>query len=284
MRVAFSADGLHWSEPIACSNMAAAGDTHNNAFWDERERKYVAITRLRSASPPPQRVVGRSESADFVHWTKAEEVLRGDTSRQTYAMPVFPFCQGYLGLLMIFDIATNKVDCELAWSLDTRRWERVAAGTPLIPRGPEGSHDHGCIFGAAYPIARGGELILYYGGNDLGHNGPRKAFFCRARLRPDGFAAIASQGSSAATVVTRPLTVTGRTLRLTADAADGQVRAAIVGHEECSLDRCRAISADVTGAPVVWRGTTDLTRLRGQSIVVRLEFQNARLYTIAFTE
>jgi len=229
-------------------------------------------------------VVGRTESPDFVHWTKAEEVLRGDVARQSYAMPVFPYCQGYLGLLMIFDIAANKVDCELAWSLDSVRWERVAAGTPLIPRGPEGSHDHGCIFAAAYPVARGGDLNLYYGSSDLGHWGPRKSFFCRARLRPDGFAGVAAQQSSTATMVTRPIAVTGGRLRITADAAGGRVKVGIAGHEECSLERCTPISTDVTGAAVAWRGVNDLARLEGKSVALHFEFQDARLYTIGFTD
>lgn len=262
MQAAFSHDGLHWSAPRACADIAARGDTHNNAFWDARSGKYVAITRLADSTPgKSQRLVGRTESADFVHWTKAVEVLRGDVEKQTYAMPAFPYCGAYLGLVMMFDTKRNVVDCELAWSPDTVRWERVCPGTPLIPRGPEGSHDHGCIYGAAYPMERNGEIILYYGGNDRGHDGPRKGFFCRARLRQDGFVALASEG--AAEVVTKALPCNGRKLRV---EADGDVRVSVVGSD---------FSAKA-GAPI------DVTKFTGRNVQLRFELRDARLYTFAF--
>jgi hypothetical protein len=285
MRVAFSSDGFHWSPAVSCTAIDAIGDTHNNAFWDERSGRYVAYTRLWHEGPDRQRIVGRAESSDFLHWTKAEEVLRGDTGRQAYAMPVFPHAHGYLGLLMIFDIAANTVDCELAWSRDTRSWKRVLPGTALIPRGPEGSHDHGCIFGAAYPIRRAGELVLYYGGNDRGHNGPRKGFFCRARLRPDGYAGAGPvEAGSKAIITTRPVTVSGRRLRITADAGGGSVRAGIVDAEDFSLERCRPVAADVTDAAVEWRGADDLGRLAGRRVRLRFELSSASLYTFSFTD
>lgn len=46
MRVAFSRNGLNWSEPLACPQIEARGDTHNNAFWDARSNQYIAFTRL----------------------------------------------------------------------------------------------------------------------------------------------------------------------------------------------------------------------------------------------
>ncbi len=284
MRVAFSPDGLHWGAAIPCPAIDAIGDTHNNAFWDERSHRYVAFTRLWNTGADRQRIVGRTESPDFLHWTKAEEVLRGGTARQTYAMPVFPYAHGYLGLLMVFDIAANTVDCELTWSGDTRTWKRVLPGTPLIPRGPEGSHDHGCIFGAAYPIRRAGELLLYYGGNDRGHNGPRKGFFCRARLRPEGYAALVPADGARTIVTTRPVEVSGRRLRITADARGGSVRAAIVDAEQFSFEQCRPVAADVTDAAVHWRGADGLGRLSGRRVRLRFELQSSRLYTFSFTD
>ncbi|OHB76516.1 MAG: hypothetical protein A2W31_13560, partial [Planctomycetes bacterium RBG_16_64_10] len=186
--VATSPDGLHWSEFVPCPEIEAQGDTHNNAFWDALTGKYVGITRLWQAG---QRIVGRTESADYRHWTKAVEVLRGapeEPHRQTYALLVFPCANVYLGLLMLFNTREDVVDCELAWSPDTVRWERICPGTPLIPRGRQGSWDNGCIYSAAYPILRGGELRLYYGGSDGPHTGFRAGGLGLATLRPDGFA------------------------------------------------------------------------------------------------
>src|SRR5204863_593439 len=129
MATAFSSDGLHWSSQILCPEIQVPGDTHNHAFWSPELCKYVSITRLKT----DQRLVARTESADFIHWSKAVEVLRGDKLHQTYAMPVFRYAGVYLGLAMMFDTKTDRVSCELAWSPDTIAWERIDPGQPLIP-------------------------------------------------------------------------------------------------------------------------------------------------------
>ena len=128
------------------------------------------MTRLWDGGfPKGERLVGRTESRDFNTWTQAVEVLRAlpeEPGRQTYTLIAFPYANLYLGLLMMFDTETDLVDCELAWSRDTVQWERVCPGTPLIPRGSDGSFDCGCVYGAAYPFLKDGRLQLYYGGSD----------------------------------------------------------------------------------------------------------------------
>ncbi|GAG51720.1 unnamed protein product, partial [marine sediment metagenome] len=214
--MAFSPDGLHWSELVPCPAIDAAGDTHNNSLWHQRLGRYVGITRLWRDG---QRIVGRTESPDFVNWTKAAEALRGvERHLQTYAMPVFRYANVYLGLVMVFDTQSDLVDCELAWSPDTVHWERVCPGTSLIPRGAKGSHDWGCVYAAAYPILRDGELLLYYSGSDGPHTDWRKGSLCLARLRPDGFAGLRPKAADQpGTVTTRPVICSGKHLRLSAD-------------------------------------------------------------------
>ena len=55
MAVCFSPDGVHWSNVVACPEIEVAGDTHNNAFWDEKSGRYLGITRLWADG---QRIVG----------------------------------------------------------------------------------------------------------------------------------------------------------------------------------------------------------------------------------
>ena len=105
--VARSPDGLHWSPLQPCPEIDARWDTHNNLFWDEGNGRYVGITRLWDGR---QRTVGRTESVDFNSWTRAVEVLQAlpnEPDRQTYALIAFPYAQLYLGLLMMFDTATD---------------------------------------------------------------------------------------------------------------------------------------------------------------------------------
>lgn len=120
-------------------------------------------------------------------------------------MPVFPYGGLYLGPLMMFGRASGTVDCQLAASADTLRWQRISPGRPLVPRGPAGSYDCGCIYGALAPIAAANQLLLCYGGSNGPHTGWRDGFFCLARLRPDGFAGLLALGSSPGEVLTQPI-------------------------------------------------------------------------------
>ena len=283
MSVAASPDGLHWSPPVPCPEIAAAGDTHNNVLWDERSRTYVGITRLWADG---QRIVGRTESPEFRTWTKATEVLRGlDPRLQTYAMPVFRYANVYLGLVMIFDTETDLVDCELAWSPDTVQWARVCPGTPLISRGPKGSCDSGCVYAAAYPVVRDDEIRLYYAGSDGPHTDWRKGSLCLARLRPDGFVGMEPAGpSSIGTVITQPVRCLGADLQVSADAAGGSLRVAVLAVDGLQLEDCEPIRADVTDGVVRWRGGRTLAALKGKPVRLQFELKSARLYAFGFAD
>lgn len=283
--VATSPDGLHWSQVVPCPEMEAVGDTHNNLFWDERTSTYVGITRLWDSG---QRIVGRTESVDFERWTKAVEVVRAlpeEQHRQTYTLLVFPYAGIYLGLLMLLGTLDDTVDCELAWSADTVRWQRVCPGTPLIPRGPRGSFDCGCIYAAAYPIARQGELQLYYGGGDDTHMSWRAGALGLARLRADGFAALEPvPGTETATIVTEPVVCAGSQLHVSADAEGGSLRVAVLDVDGLSLEACQRISADVTDGAVSWLGRQDLGALEGERIRLCFELRSAKLYAFSFAD
>ena len=280
--VAFSPDGVHWPELVDCPEIEAAGDTHNNAFWHPGEGRYVGITRLWADG---QRIVGRTESADFVKWSKAVEVLRGEPAHQTYAMPVFSYANVYLGLVMVLHTKPDTVDCELAWSPDSIHWERICPGQPLIPLGPDGSFDDGCLYAAAYPVVLDDEIRLYYGGGDDVHMSWRRTGLGMARLRPDGFAGLRPESSAApGVVVTAPIPCTGRRLCVSADAAEGAVRVAIGGQEAFTLDACAPLTGNVTDAPVAWPGGGDLAALKGKSIQLTFAIESATLYAFRFVD
>jgi len=281
--VATSPDGLHWSDVLPCPEIAAAGDTHNNWIWDDARGRYVGITRLWADR---QRIVGRTESADFRKWSRAVEVLRGDVEHQTYALVVFRYANVYLGLVMIHHQRADTVDCELAWSRDTIRWERVCPDTPLIPRGREGEFDSHCLFAAAEPIPREGEIRLYYGGSNGPHFGWRAGGLGLARLRPDGFAGMETAAAGAVgTIITRPIPCAGRRLQVTADVgAGGSVRASVLDADGFGPGDCEAIVADVTDGTIRWRGDRDLTCLRDRPVRLRFELRCATLYAFRFTD
>jgi len=159
MEVAFSPDGLHWSRPIAIPEVEAHG-SHANAFWAPDLGKYVGITRQHARGV---RLVYRTESPDFVHWTRDKAVLEGPNLRQqTHDMVVFPTGGIYIGLLGMMEHPTRgsnhhvKQHVELAWSPDTITWHRIQAGTPFIGHTPAKKerygtmpYDWGTIFASA---------------------------------------------------------------------------------------------------------------------------------------
>lgn len=283
--VSFSRDGLHWQEPIPTEQPVMSGDTHNNALWAPSLRKYVLFTRRKVRG----RIVARAESEDFIHWSAGENVLRSlpsEPDRQTYAMPVFPYANVYLGLVMMMNLhpedrnpGSDTVDCELAWSPDTVRWERVCPGSPLIPRGVQGeSPDWGCVWGCAYPILRDGMLRLYYGGNNGFHTNWRDGFLCLAYLRPDGFAGMEPEKPrGSGSIVTRPLENASGTLRISADAKNGAVKIAVLGEDGRILAESSPVKGNVTDEPVQW-AKGDYRALRGKTVRLRFDLTAARLY------
>ena len=219
--MAFSADGINWGLPVACPEADVAGDTHNNAFWAPTLGKYVAMTR--SWGDMGRQVV-RTESEDFDKWTAAEVVLEGmDKYHQTYAMPVFFHGGVYLGLVAIHDQKNDRVQTELTWSPDTKKWFRISPGTALIPCSErELDYDYGCVYTCATPVFLEKEIRLYYGGSDWLHFGWRCGSLCLATMRPDGFAGyIQASTEKPAKITTTEIQYAGQVIQITADVEKG---------------------------------------------------------------
>ncbi|MBN1554837.1 MAG: hypothetical protein JXA11_08825 [Phycisphaerae bacterium] len=280
LAVSFSRDGLRWSPYIPCPNIGSHGDTHNTFFRDERAGTYVAFTRR--WDPIGQRTVARTRSADFVHWTPASEVMRAlpdQPHRQTYELQGFNYAGVYLGFVMILDTRSDFVDCELAWSVDSVEWRRLCPGEALIPRGPKGSYDHGCVYSSLEPIERDGELWLYYGGSDDTHMSWRKGCLCLARLRMDGFAGMTPADASRPGVVeTTPLRLQSSRITVTADAKDGSVRVELLDDSDVPCAQSAPITADAADAPLTWK-TGDIASRVGRNVRLRFTLTNAALYS-----
>ena len=204
-RVCFSGDGLHWGPEEEPKGFAGSqGDTHNNAFFDQRTGKWIWFTKMYLG----ERLISRLESDDFVNWRSSGVVLRSGIdegrSTQTYALTVFPYANGYLGYLMLYHIGSGRrVDVELAWSSDSVHWERVAPGQPFLANGPAGSYDSGCIYAQAGPaVVKDGRISVYYGGSPTQHLGwKRSGSMCVASVPEDGFAYFAPKDPAQPAVV-----------------------------------------------------------------------------------
>ncbi len=283
-QVAFSADGTNWTKPVLCPETGVEGDTHNNAIWSPDLNRYVGITRLFSG----QRLVMRTESCDFTHWTKAVEILRGNLEQQTYAMPIFRYSDVYLGLVMILDTRTDRVHCELSWSPDTVRWHRIDAGHPLIPNSDTArDYDWGCVYAGATPIVQEKEIRIYYGASNGPHTDWRDGFLALATLRPDGFAGLEAD-DQAGSILTKPLNVTGNQLQVNVDAHQGRFAVEVLDINGepfpgfSAEESLRSERVDELHLQPRWRHHDDISVLRGRIARLKFHLLNAKVFSFQF--
>ena len=134
----FSPDGIHWGNKHEVGPIDF-GDTHQSVWWDENLGKYVLITRRWCGANTADRYghqghrqAVRSESEDFLKWSKTEPVIEGlDLRMQIHDMLVLPHAGVYVGMVGLFDIEASRQWCELAWSPDSKQWHRSQPGKPL---------------------------------------------------------------------------------------------------------------------------------------------------------
>ena len=286
LSVAFSTDGIHWGQAIACPEANSAGDTHNNAFWAPTLGRYVGITRQWGKTTGRYiRQVARTSSDDFRNWEKVQIVFEGlDVSHQIYSMPVFYHGGVYIGLAAIHNQETDRVWTELTWSPDTKTWHRVLPGEPLIPNdGKEGDYDWGCAYAAANPVFLEDEIRLYYGGSDGLHTSWRNGFLCLATLRPDGFAGYkASDAGDIATVTTTPLFDGKSLLRVSADVADGgRLIVRVAGDDTKVFAESEPLTGTVSDADVRWPNEDGLVPIKEKPARIQFAFKNATVYSFS---
>jgi hypothetical protein len=102
-------------------------------------------------------------------------------------------------------------------------------------------------------------------------------------LRRDGFASL-DAGREPGTLTTRPVTFHGQHLFVNVDADQGYFKAALLDEEgkaiqPFTLENCTALTADKTLCAVRWKGSDDLSTLRGRPVRFRFLLQDASLYS-----
>ena len=296
MATCFSQDGLQWTQPQPWTAHDAAGDTHNNAIWSPQLGRYVCVTRGWSEGDyRGLRTVLRSDSADFLHWSRPVEILRGaDAHDQIYSMPIARYRDVYIGLPAIFHKGQpdahdwDTVDTELAVSADTQGWQRICPGQPLIPRGtgayPDGEPDCGCVYAAA-PFVHKGEIYIHYGGSNGLHNNWREGSLNLATLPLDRFAGYAARGAKTGYLRTTPLHLRQRDLQINAEVeAGGSIRAAVIdsagsAQTGLSLDDCIPVSLGGGKITLRWRNQ-GLDTLESKPFRLLLELRAASVYSL----
>ena len=222
-----------------------------------------------------------------------------------YQLPVFPYEGLYIGMPVMFHQCGSRpplyenVDgrkcLELVCSRDLHNWERVADRAPFIEQSPIGdgsAYDTAQLGTTNRPIVRDDELWFYYGGYRFRGITQEQAWnreyldssaVCLAKLRLDGFCSLKG-GIEPGSVLSTPIQVDGRELRVNADAWRGSVRAEVIDAGDgqpvpgYAMDDCLPTVADEVDAPMRWKEKTDLAGLAGKTVRVRFSVLNAEIY------
>ena len=310
-----SPDGVHWQRN-ECAALPFDPDGSCEIFWDDQIGQYRAY--LRAASPRETPFIGRriayAKTADVMRpwpftpvreplWAftlprpAADELPLIDTGGEVYRMKAvkYPWAPDvYLAFpwrhfanirpgsfLMVSRNGEDWHSYETpfyfasGWELEGRQVLEALMEQGMIRRG-----DEIWQYGTARFTEHGGAR---YGGVE--HDGSGFDRLLRLTQRLDGFVSIdATEGPG--TIVTRPLTFSGRQLELNV-AATGAIRVALLGEDGKPLpgfriEECDPVRVDAVRHLVTWRGKSDLSRHAGRTVQVQFELRRAKLFAFQF--
>lgn len=293
MAVAFSEDGLHFSDFIEWPNYNPAADSHNFVFRDPKTNKFILLTRIWKNGV---RICARCESVDFLNWSEPIEVLRGSGfENEVYSMPAFYYEGIYLGLASIYHNGDTEadnfdlVDLELKFSTTTKNWDSIGPGQYVIETGkgvyPDGEFDNSCIYATA-PLEIDGKLWIYYMGGNGRHTNFRETSFARGYLEKDKFAGYVQKNKDVgAKLVTSHFQLYGENVEILVDIEDaGELRVALgtkggTIYEGFEAENC-IITKSTDGYYKITYKEHDILELRMKPISLHIYFSNVKIYAV----
>ncbi|MGB9717425.1 MAG: hypothetical protein ACPL4E_03145 [Thermoproteota archaeon] len=297
-----SSDGVHWepmsSRPVITKPAVTeyAFDSQNLAFWDSVRRRYTAFFRgWRNGV----RDILTCSSEDFTSWTEPEWLDYGDAPKEhLYTNGVTPYFRAphvFIGFPMRFIPEREKTlhrykgvsDTLLMSSRDGLHWRRWTEAFIRPGPMPERWINRNNMTAWGMLATESGltnalvELSLYSSeGYYTAGNRLR-----RFTLRIDGFASVHAPYSGGE-LVTRPLVFNGRRLLLNySTSAAGEVKTEILGEDGnpvpgFTMKECEELYGDEIEGEVCWKSGSDVSRLSGRVVRLRLRMRDADIYAL----
>jgi len=305
-----SPDGLHWSEPQMGGYCGDRTSMFYNPFrrvwvysiragWRGRSRTYYESKDFLAGARWLQR--------DPVLWAAADELDPPDPAVGVPAQLYNLDAQAYESLMLgVFEIhlgPPNEV-CEaglfpkttelmLAYSRDGFHWSRPDRRA-FIPAGRKaGTWDRGYVQPVGgICLVMGDRLWFYYSAfsgtaKKVGDQPQKQGMYCQgatglAFLRRDGFASMEADAEGG-TLLTRPVTFSGKHLLVNVAAPAGSLRVEVLDQAGTpiapfTLDNCVPVTGDSTLQRIGWKGNPDLTTLAGKPVRFRFHLTNGALY------
>ena len=232
-----------------------------------------------------ERVLAMHTSPDFVHWSEPRDIITPGPEdpdfTQFYSMGGFRYGNYWLGTLWMYYVHDQSMDVELAVSRDGRQWSRPFAGQRLIPLGDDGAFDRGMMQTASAPLVVGDSIYIYYGGENHRNDEGGTSDIGLATVPLDRWAGL--QCGRRGALRTRPFVLQGNALELNTYAHGGEVRVALLDEAGAPLPGfgladAEPVVGDLFHARLRWRGSSDLSALRGRRLAAQCSIQNATIY------
>lgn len=304
-----SPDGIHWSKmhPAAVFTNGIF-DSQNVAFWSTSENQYIMYFRtMKKVGKENIRWISRTTSKDFIQWSDPVEMEFGDTApEQLYTNGTHPYYRAphiYIALAKRFFPDKVAMSEEQAKTLVNHPKYRIAASDSVFFT-TRGGNRYDRTFMEAFMkpgptaedwIARDNtpalgvvpandrEMLMYR----VSHYAQPTIHMSLYRMRTDGFISV-NAPYTGGELITKPFTFSGRQLELNfVTSAAGGVRVEIQDESGTALPGyaaadCPEMLGDEIGRVVAWKNGSDVSKLSGKNIKLRLVMNDADLYSLRF--
>lgn len=295
-----------WAYPLSVSDVI-------DVFWDPARGVFVLLAKCWLDAPDGGAAwkggVARSESKDFVTWSKPRLVLAPDDADdpaiEFHGAPGFHHQGRYFALAQLLDRRGKlATDLELLTSRDGIAWERPFRKDLFLARSKAGLFDSRTLLSNSTPVVHGDEVRFYYGAANVApldgvkSEPNQRGGVGMASIPLDRFGGLRPVAKSDQTTLPRPLENVGQvTLRpldlagcadvvVNADAAAGSVRVEILTADGSRVrgytkDDATPLRGDSLRHKAAWkeRGLAQLPAGRYQ---IRLHLDNATVYAVSF--
>lgn len=306
-RIYTSPDGIHWTER---KPTGLCGDNTNFFYNPFRKTWFYSIRTTNQRG----RMRSYWECADFVggaSWAPEDVIFLASADdqdppdpalgyqTQLYNLDAVAYESLMLGVFAIFEGPPNEIsgktgipkvtDLMLGFSRDGIHWDRPDRTTFLACSRKPGTWNRGYLHSTGgVCLICGDEVRFYFGAFSglsprLGHHMYAGGSTGVAILRRDGFAAIEA-GPEVGSLVTRPVTFSGRHLFVNANARKGELSVEVLRPDGTALgafgrENCVPLRVDSTCQQVSWTGTKDLARLSNHPVRFRFHLRQAQLFS-----
>lgn len=213
----------------------------------------------------------------------------------------------YLGIINTMDnlTMTSPRDCQLMWSRDGFRWERLPTRLKFIENGLSGEWDGGSILSFSMIPKKENLIQIYYSGGNTTQGEKRISTFSGtgiAFIGKDRFIGYQA-GPAGGYLLTRQFIVEGSRLEINFSShakhlptewgslikaellQPGEEHYGLKPYPGFTIEDCDSITVGESFNQVItWRGSSDLSSLKGKLVYIRFYLQNNTLYTFRLAD